>query len=405
MGSAVRFFTSVVLRAVAPTGVTGPPPRVRAEPAASPGGDWSVTSHDAGNTASGESVPMADDPEARAHNALTALRQSLAILDDDAFLRVLSSEALTGLFKSLLDPNRVHSYPNTAEFLLDNKCRASFMASLHLSLTLSYAIRHDRPNDEPVFVSPSHNQWFDDGVMFTEGLVPFAGAIGVYRNGQLSYAIARRDAVKGEQLGPDDFEFIGLEDVRRLDSESNIDPDELKRAEPELLKLLSRSCPDEAEYQMFLERHPWVLGAQHEKFTRHDRLGEADIPDFTAVRTRDRARDIFELKQPFLQLFRQDGSFRSEFLQAWDQAERYLDFAQTNADYIQRVKGLRFDAPRCYLIIGYRLNRSQLTSVRRKQRSNSAIEILTYDDLVAQLRGTVSVLERLAAVQQSRSGE
>ncbi len=57
------------------------------------------------------------------------------------------------------------------------------------------------------------------------------------------------------------------------------------------------------------------------------------------------------------------------------------------------------DGPRCYLVMGYRLEQSELAAVRRKQRSNPAIEILTYDDILTQLRGTVLVLERLASQQ------
>ncbi len=155
--------------------------------------------------------------------------------------------------------------------------------------------------------------------MFLKGTEPFTGAIGVYREGQGYYAIARRDALEGDALGVGDFEFVGLDDYNRLAANSEFGGDELRRAEPELLRLLNSGCSDEAEYQSFLQRHPWVLGAQHERFTRHDTLSESDIPDFTAVRTRDKARDIFELKQPFLPLFRRNGGFRSEFLQAWDQ--------------------------------------------------------------------------------------
>lgn len=352
---------------------------------------------DAGSTDhADEETARLNDAESTARDALHALTRALSMLDDSAFSRVVSQEAVVGLLKALLDPGRVSEFQNAAEFLLHNKCRATFIAALRLSLTGSYAIRFDRSDGPPMFVSPFQCQWFDDGVMFLEGTEPFTGAIGVYREGHVYYAIARREALAGDTLGVDDFEFVGVD---RLAANSELDGDELRRAEPELLKLLSSGCPDEAEYQSFLQRHPWVFGAQHERFTRHDTLSESDIPDFTAVRTKDKALDIFELKQPFLPLFRRKGGFRSEFLQAWDQAERYLDFARSNGDYLWREKGLRFDRPRCYLVIGYRLEPSELAAVRRKQRSNSAIEIFTYDDILAQLRGTVLVIERLASPQ------
>ena len=58
----------------------------------------------------------------------------------------------------------------------------------------------------------------------------------------------------------------------------------------------------------------------------HISLNDENIPDFTGVRYRDGSRDIIEIKQPFIPIFRGDNLFRSEFNQSWDQVERYLDF-------------------------------------------------------------------------------
>ena len=78
-----------------------------------------------------------------------------------------------------------------------------------------------------------------------------------------------------------------------------------------------------------------------------DILNDKNIPDFTGVRIHDSYRDIIEVKPPFTKMFRNDGNLNSDFNDAWNQAERYLDFARTERDYLQR-KGLRFDNPRCF---------------------------------------------------------
>ncbi len=109
---------------------------------------------DAGSTDHADEEPARlDDAESSARDALNALTRALPVLDDPAFLRVFSQEAVVDLLQALLDPARVSEFQNTAEFLLHNKCRATLIAALRLSLTLSYAIRYDRLDGPPMFVS------------------------------------------------------------------------------------------------------------------------------------------------------------------------------------------------------------------------------------------------------------
>jgi hypothetical protein len=70
------------------------------------------------------------------------------------------------------------------------------------------------------FVSPHFSQWFDDGVMFLEGEEPFTGMMGLYRNGRVSYAVAGRNIQAGEELGPEDFEFVDMDELRRRQGEA-----------------------------------------------------------------------------------------------------------------------------------------------------------------------------------------
>jgi hypothetical protein len=108
----------------------------------------------------------------------------------------------------------------------------------------------------------------------------------------------------------------------------------------ELEELLRSRVSDESRYQSFFTHYPWVLGLQYSLIEAHKKFNDENIPDFTGMRARDQMRDILEIKQPFLSLQRSDGSLSAEFFHAWSQAERYLDFARTEADYLRRQKGL-----------------------------------------------------------------
>lgn len=131
----------------------------------------------------------------------------------------------------------------------------------------------------------------------------------------------------------------------------------------------------------------WV--AWIEMIESNKNLDERYIPDFTGVRFRDNQRDIIEIKQPFITLFRKDGEFSHEFNKAWNQVEEYLNFARRNPDYLQR-KGLSFDNPECYLIIGYQLSETQLDKIKIKESNNLAIKVLTYDNLISVAEGIIN---------------
>jgi Domain of unknown function (DUF4263) len=149
-----------------------------------------------------------------------------------------------------------------------------------------------------------------------------------------------------------------------------------------LKQLLAERCESESKYQELLEQHPWMLGGMHSEITRHRAYDDRSIPDFTAERCYDHCHDIIELKQPFLKLFRRDGSFHSSFNDAWNQAERYLAFATEQRSYLREEKELRFDNPRCLLILGYQLEPLQLREIRKKESFGRATSIFTYDHVV-----------------------
>ncbi len=160
----------------------------------------------------------------------------------------------------------------------------------------------------------------------------------------------------------------------------------MKRALDRLVDLLADQCDDEAAYQELLSSAPWMLGTSYRELLRHQKMDDSNIPDFTAIRAYDECHDVIELKQPFLRLFRRDGSFTATFNDAWNQAERYLDFCQRQRTYLMDQKQLRFENPRCILLIGHDLSVPESDAVRAKEAASRLITVMTYDQLYRHAR-------------------
>lgn len=321
-------------------------------------------------------------------------------LSDSEVGELLDNEALTRLLEAIFDTSKVKDYPNIAEFFLANKTRSTIMAWIRLAIYQNYSIKATKEGKDG-FVSPYFEQWFDEGVLFLEGSTPFSGYLCWYSNGEIRYGIAARDLRNGKEMGKDDFEFVSIGDFNeRL---MTIPPEQitdLERPVNELNGLLSNGETNESKYQELIQKYPWILGAQYSAVQSHTILNDENIPDFTGVRVHDYYRDIFEIKSPFIPLFRQNGNFNSAFNDAWNQAERYLTFTRDNSDYLRREKGLNFDNPRCYLIIGHNIPDAGLRKIRAKEKLNPAIEVRTYNDLIVFAEKTVEFLKRLKSMQE-----
>jgi len=308
-------------------------------------------------------------------------------ISDKEVGRLLGTGAMDDLLKAVLDPGKVKDYPNIAQFLLANKTRASLLALMRYAITRNYAFKAGTPGKEGI-VSPHFIQWYEDGVIFLEGHEPFTGLICLYRNNELRYGVAARDARGGEEMGKEDFEFVTIEESRqRVKTIPAAQISDLEQPMRYLRELLADGKSDEALYQKLIQEYPWILGAKYDSVQDHTKLDDANIPDFTGVRIHDRYRDIIEIKSPFSPVLRKDGELSSEFNEAWNQCERYLNFAKEDKDYLRR-KGLAFDNPKCYLIIGYSLSDEALGRIRVKERMTPTIEVLTYDGLLAYARAT-----------------
>jgi hypothetical protein len=150
----------------------------------------------------------------------------------------------------------------------------------------------------------------------------------------------------------------------------------------ELERLIIDKEETESKYQKLFVKYPFLLGGLFTLVQSHQKFDDENIPDFTAVRSKDDFFDIIEIKQPFLQLVSESGVLLSAFNNTWNQAERYLDFARMESDYLRRQKSLMFENPYCYIISGYQPCKSLRKEITRKQRLNPGIIFLTYDEVL-----------------------
>lgn len=340
--------------------------------------------------------PLRDEPTVPALDKLAVAISALEQLSDHQ-LRVLGEGDLLPRLVKALAPLRVPAEEQGQliyDYLLRHKNGLQLLAWLRLAIQVDYSFQGS-VQGERVFVSPDNHQWYSDGVMFLQGLERFGGQLGLYRNGQVLFAVTARAISKGEDIGPNDLLYVDIPTAIAAADKQRREKQPPDLAFSELEKLLASEENRESEFHAYLERRAWAFGLQYSAIESHRALDDRRIPDFTGVRARDGARDIVEIKRPTVSLFRADGEFSADFLRMWTQAERYLDFARENADYLAKEKGLRFDCPRCILIAGWNLSDQQLRTVRSKQRMNPAIDFYTYNDLLTLVRNTLNKVKEL----------
>lgn len=318
-------------------------------------------------------------------------------LSDSELTELINNKAFDDLLKGILDPSTVSNFKNYAEFFDANKIRSTLIASLRRVITKNYSFKVERGLHSS-YVSPCFTQWFEDGILFLEGDKPFEGMLGLFRNKELKYGIMARDKRPGEEIGPDDFKFISVGEANELLSKHILD---LEKPISELTELLDDHEEDESHYQEYFKNYPWVLGIKYRHIQSHRRLNDKNIPDFTGVRVSDGFRDIIEIKSPFITVFTMKGELASAFNKAWNQVVRYLNYARENRDTLRREKGLNFDNPRGYIIIGFNISDRQLKKIRNKEKLTPAIEVLTYNDVLAYTQHTIELVKSMKSIRTS----
>ncbi|MEJ7600232.1 MAG: Shedu anti-phage system protein SduA domain-containing protein [Kofleriaceae bacterium] len=336
-----------------------------------------------------------EDLRAEAVAAIESLTGILRRLPDEDFRGFLDEVMIGQLLRSLQDPAEVREHQSFAAFFSARKDRLAFVERLRVAIHNSYAFEAKAKDDKTLYLSVSGPQWFEDGVMHCEGDKPHEGFMLLHQGGTIKAAVIARDAKKGDALGRDDFHFIPIDEAQAR--QKAIPANQVANIEQplrDLQALLARGENDESKYQELFERYPWILGAEYSQAFRHERLDDRSIPDFLGKRARDGRHDIIEIKRPFEELSRQDGSPNATCMDAMAQCERYLDFARTQAPYCAS-RNLHFDAPRCTLIAGYDVDPTIQDEFRRKQRVTPGLHILTYNDLVRYVSETIELVKGL----------
>jgi hypothetical protein len=168
---------------------------------------------------------------------------------------------------------------------------------------------------------------------------------------------------------------------------------DMSRGFEKLCQLFEENCEEERQYQELFIEHPWIFGGEYRSIERHTRLDDKRIPDFTGVRCYDNFHDIIEIKQPFLQCFKKNDDFASGFNDAWNQVEGYLTAVSRHWSYYLDEQGLRFENPRCRLIIGKDLTPEQQRKFRDRESKSIAISLYTYDDILSLARHTLQLMK------------
>lgn len=198
----------------------------------------------------------------------------------------------------------------------------------------------------------------------------------------------------------------GLKEKLEESLPKTIDPiGQMSEGFQSLRRLIADPNVTESQLQELLQENPWMFRGHYKKIERHTALDDKNIPDFTGVRVLDDCRDILELKLPSLRCVKRDGTLSADFHNAWDQTERYLDFVTRDSDYLLRQKRLKFENARAWLIVGSNWAEEALDQVRRKERGNSRIRLMTYDQLLEQALNVLTFVRAISVGDPSLGTE
>lgn len=317
------------------------------------------------------------------------LSKRLKELPDSDYYDLFSMDQIKSFLNSILNTEEKDSYQSIAEFFLKNKHRSVLIAYLYHMIFRTHSLSATK-NGKIGYVSPMVPQ-FEEGILLVEGTTPWSGFPIWYKDGELKYGISKRDYRVGDSVDPRDFDFIPVQDFKDLLAAQIKEPENIEQPIKELTKLLKNESKREEDYQQFFTKYPWFFGVNYKKIQDLRRFDDKNIPDFTGVRAHDQYRDIIEIKQPFMRLFKRANKLNAKFNDSWNQAERYLLFARENQDYLKREKGLAFSNPKCILIAGYNLTEEQQKRINEKQRLVGNITFYTYDNILAIAKNMITL--------------
>ncbi len=157
----------------------------------------------------------------------------------------------------------------------------------------------------------------------------------------------------------------------------------------------------ESSFQNFLTENSWIFGSQYSKVTAKKLTFDNDELDFMMRRTADGYEEIVEIKRPKAKLFRARGNKglaeTMEMVNAVNQVENYqasLEADQHKFDSEEHGY-LKVEKIRAKIIIGRNSNKlAKKRALRRLNGRFNRIEVITFDQLIANARQMLQWLER-----------
>ena len=164
----------------------------------------------------------------------------------------------------------------------------------------------------------------------------------------------------------------------------------------------------EGTFQKFLKEHSWIFGSQYSKVTPKKITFDNDELDFMMRRTADGYEEIVEIKRPKFNLFRKRGkglAETKEVVNAINQVDNYLaGFDADQHKHDSEEHGyLKVEKIRAKIIIGRNSeNKAEKKALRRLNARFNRIEVITFDQLIANAR---QMLKWLESEIQKKPGE
>lgn len=151
--------------------------------------------------------------------------------------------------------------------------------------------------------------------------------------------------------------------------------------------------PEEPVHQ-FLKLHPELLCPTHDRFWSKLPFGDR-VSDFV-FREAYNDYQLVEIEAPHRLLFRKDGQQRAELTHAINQTAEWIEYIGNNKQKVEEELGLEGIStnPRSLVVIGRSESLTEENRLRlvTLQTQHSKLQILTYDDVIANARAN---LERL----------
>jgi hypothetical protein len=154
----------------------------------------------------------------------------------------------------------------------------------------------------------------------------------------------------------------------------------------EEFEALIASAAREEDYQTFFVEHPVFLDPLAAEVVPKQRLGLEHISDF-AVRRHDGRWLLVEIEKPRDRIMNRSNDFTSEFVHGFGQVLDFQQWVEAHGEYARDLMA-HIASPRGLLIIGRRpdLTPDGATKLRRFVANSATIDVLTYDDVLANAR-------------------